>query len=83
MSEGLRFRTEESAEQARLIFARQVEDFRRRWHPEGEDFREFETELYYLLQKTQDMAREPLLRHMSAALALAPNPFFVVKDAIK
>ncbi len=66
------------------ILAQRIEHFRRRWQPNesGEDAeyqkRDFEVELHALVQSIFRVAQEPLLKHMSAALALVPpSPIFI------
>lgn len=64
--------------------ARSIENFRRNWgnvilETDGADHaRDFEIEFYYLLEQVRRVAQEPLVRHMSMALSLAPStPIFV------
>lgn len=51
----------------------QLASFRMKWKPEDRhQEREFEVELYAMISLAQRVAREPLVKHMSAALALVP-----------
>lgn len=59
--------------------ARSLEGFRKSWSPKDPyDARHFEQELYYLIATVQRVAQQPLVRQMSAALALVPpSPIFI------
>lgn len=67
------------------ILAQQLEYFRHRWSPirDHREARDFECELYQLIQCIYRVAQQPLVKQMSAALAsMPPGPIFFEKDNI-
>lgn len=55
--------------------AAQLASFRQRWKPKDRHSeRDFEVELYAMIHLAQRVARGPLVKHMAAALSLAPPP---------
>lgn len=56
-------------------FARQLTDFIRRWKPDdGREAGHFESETYFLMQRAQALAQQPILEAYTALAATLPFP---------
>jgi len=69
--------TKERLAKEQEYFGRQLADFIRRWKPSGEsrDAYHFESETYFLIQRAQQLAQEPIMSaytDLCASLPLAP-----------
>jgi uncharacterized protein (DUF2267 family) len=57
-----------------------IRQFIRRWSPRDHEIRcDFEAELHMLIRRIYQDAQAPLVKQMSAALALAPMPPIIIR----
>lgn len=58
----------------------QMQDFIRRWKPtDSHEVEHFERETYFLFQRAQNLAQQPLIQQMSAAMATVPFSLLLPK----
>jgi hypothetical protein len=73
----------ERHEKEQAYFGRQLADFIRRWRPNdrSDEAHHFESETYFLIQRAQQLAQEPIMTAYTELAATIPmTPFLVPKQ---